>query len=91
MSEILDILRDGSLPAGELTARLGVSPATLMRRVRAAGGAVVTMGASRATRYGLRREMPDWLTPPQRAIFAVPRQAAIGRSLVCSRMGVMSW
>lgn len=58
MTELADALRDGSLPAGELTARLGVSAATLMRRVRAAGGAIVRIGASHATRYGLRRELP---------------------------------
>lgn len=57
MAEITDILRDGSLSTGELTARLGVSPATLMRRVRAAGTTVVRMGRSHATRYGLRREL----------------------------------
>ncbi len=56
MAEIIDILRDGSLPAGELTARLGASPATLMRRVRAAGASVVRIGRSHAVRYGLRRE-----------------------------------
>ncbi|HZD53114.1 MAG TPA: HipA domain-containing protein [Woeseiaceae bacterium] len=58
MSELIEALRDGSVPAGELTRRLGVSPATLMRRVRAAGGLVVRIGASHATRYGLRREIP---------------------------------
>lgn len=58
MTELTDALRDGSMPAGELTARLGVSPATLMRRVRAAGGAIVRIGASHATRYGMRRELP---------------------------------
>jgi len=57
MAEITDILRDGSLSTGELSARLGVSPATLMRRVRAAGNTVVRMGRSHATRYGLRREL----------------------------------
>ncbi len=57
MAEIADFLRDGSLSAGELTARLDVSPATLMRRVRAASHEVVRIGASHATRYGLRREL----------------------------------
>lgn len=56
MAEIAEILRDGSMPAGELTARLGVSPATLMRRLREAGAAVVRIGRSHAVRYGLRRE-----------------------------------
>ena len=56
MTEIAEILRDGSLPAAELTARLGVSPATLMRRLREAGSAVVRIGRSHAVRYGLRRE-----------------------------------
>lgn len=58
MSDLTATLTNGSLPAGELTARLGISPATLMRRVRAAGEAVVRIGASHATRYGLRREVP---------------------------------
>lgn len=58
MTDLTDALRDGSLPAGALTARLGISPATLMRRVRAAGAAIVRIGASHATRYGLRRELP---------------------------------
>ncbi len=57
MPEISDLLRDGSLPAGELTARLGVSPPTLMRRVNAAGNAIVRIGASHATRYGLRQDI----------------------------------
>ena len=57
MPEISDLLLQGSLPAAELTARLGVSPPTLMRRVNAAGNAIVRIGASHATRYGLRQDI----------------------------------
>jgi hypothetical protein len=37
---------------------MGVSNQTLMRRVRAADGAIVRLGRTRNTRYGLRREIP---------------------------------
>lgn len=51
-------LSRGVLPAAELRERLGFSPATLMRRVREAGPALVRMGRGRATRYALRRPWP---------------------------------
>jgi hypothetical protein len=81
MPDIIDALRNGSLPAGELTARLGVSPATLMRRVRAAGGRVVRIGASHATRYGLRRELPglDGSEVPLFRISSDGRAVPVGR------------
>lgn len=81
MTNLTDALRDGSLPAGELTARLGVSPATLMRRVRAAGAAVVRIGASHATRYGLRHELPGLGTSevPLFRIDARGRAISVGR------------
>ena len=46
------------MPAAELRARLGVSPATLMRAVRHAETDVVRIGRARATRYGLRQAWP---------------------------------
>ena len=45
------------LPAGELLAALGVSRATLMRAVRAAGPEVVTIGRARRTSYAARRRL----------------------------------
>lgn len=81
MSDLTIALSDGSLPAGELTARLDISPATLMRRVRAAGQAVVRIGASHATRYGLRREVPG-LGASELALFRIDshgRPAPVGR------------
>jgi hypothetical protein len=57
MSLLTDQLKNGVVPANLLTRALGVSPATLMRRVRAERGNVVAFGRGRATRYGLRREV----------------------------------
>ncbi len=44
-----------NLPAAQLRDSLGVSPATLMRAVRAAGTAVITIGQARRTSYAARR------------------------------------
>ncbi|HET6534941.1 MAG TPA: HipA domain-containing protein [Sphingomicrobium sp.] len=86
MSDLTDALRDGSMPAGELTARLGISPATLMRRVRAAGAAVVRIGASHATRYGLRRELPG-LGASEVPLFRID---ASGRAISVGRLVFMA-
>jgi HipA-like C-terminal domain len=51
-------LSRGVLPAADLRERLGVSPATLMRALRAAGPDVVRIGRGRATRYGWRQPWP---------------------------------
>ena len=45
------------LPAAELLAILGVSRATLMRAVRAAGPEVLTIGRARRTSYAARRRL----------------------------------
>lgn len=55
MEPVARALLRGILPAGQLQQELGVSPATLMRRVAAAGPDVVRIGRGRATRYGLRQ------------------------------------
>ena len=57
MSLLTDQLKSGVVSAKLLTKALGVSPATLMRRIRAEQGSVVALGRGRATRYGLRREV----------------------------------
>jgi len=54
---LTDPLKNGVVSANLLTRTLGVSPATLMRRIRAEGGNVVALGRGRATRYGLRRQV----------------------------------
>lgn len=81
MPEISDLLRHGSLPAAELTARLGVSPPTLMRRANAAGNAIVRIGATRATRYGLRQDIRSIGTSevPLFRVSADGRPAPVGR------------
>ena len=57
-SNLLPLLRlYGRLPAGELAQRLGVSRATLMRQVRAAGEDVVVRGRTRRTTYAARRAL----------------------------------
>lgn len=48
-------LERGVRSAADLRQRLGVSPATLMRMVHAAGPDVIRFGRARATRYGLRQ------------------------------------
>lgn len=55
MDEVSRRLLRGALAAGQLQQALQVSPATLMRRVRAAGPDVVRIGQGRATRYALRQ------------------------------------
>ena len=55
MSALTDQLQRGVVRAGRLTDALGISPQTLMTRVRAEGDSVVRIGRGRATRYGLRR------------------------------------
>ncbi len=57
MSLLTDQLRRGVVSARQLTRTLEISPATLMRWIRAEGGSVVALGRGRATRYGLRREI----------------------------------
>ena len=57
MSNLTEQLKNGVVSANLLTKALGISPATLMRRVRAERGSVVALGRGRATRYGLRREI----------------------------------
>ena len=52
-------LSRGVLHASDLRERLGVSPATLMRTVRAAGLDVVRIGRGRATHYALRQSWPN--------------------------------
>jgi len=56
--DIVAALRQGVLSTAELQDMLGISPATLMRRVRDAGPEVVRIGRGRATRYGLRQQWP---------------------------------
>src|SRR3984957_2357502 len=51
------------LPAGELLAALGVSRATLMRAVRAAGPEVLTVGRARRTSYAARRSLRGSAAP----------------------------
>ena len=58
MSALTDQLQHGVVPAGRLTKALGISPQTLMSRVRAEGDSIVRIGRGRATRYGLRRVVP---------------------------------
>ncbi|MGH9459578.1 MAG: hypothetical protein ACRD1X_00025 [Vicinamibacteria bacterium] len=58
MSALTDQLQHGGVPARRLTKSLGISPQTLMSRVRAEGASIVRIGRGRATRYGLRRVIP---------------------------------
>ena len=59
MDDLHRILKQqGLTPAAELTRQLGISPATLSRRVKAAGGRVVRIGKTRGARYGLHDEIP---------------------------------
>ncbi|HUR19302.1 MAG TPA: HipA domain-containing protein [Vicinamibacterales bacterium] len=53
MSAASDRLRSGVLRANELLEALGVSPATLSRRLREDSKAILRVGRGRATRYGL--------------------------------------
>jgi hypothetical protein len=55
MNDVSRLLLRGVLSAARLQEELGVSPATLMRRVRAEGQDVLRIGRARATRYGLVR------------------------------------
>lgn len=59
MSEITERLALGVVSAGQLGRALGVSPPTMMRRLRAEGQSIVRIGRGRATRYGLRREISE--------------------------------
>jgi hypothetical protein len=58
-SGVVGELNRGVLPAADLRERLGVSPATLMRMVRAAGPEILRIGRGRATQYGLRQVWPN--------------------------------
>ncbi len=50
--------RQGPTPGATLTRQLGISPATLSRRVVAARGQIVRIGKTRGARYGLLNEIP---------------------------------
>ena len=54
---IRTLLARPHLPAADLLAALGVSRATLMRAVRAAGAEVLTIGRARRTSYAARRQL----------------------------------
>ncbi len=57
-ADLVSILRlRGRLPAGELLRAMGVSRATLMRQVRAAGEDVISRGRARRTTYAARRAL----------------------------------
>ncbi len=59
MEDLYRILRrQGPMSGAALTRQLGISPATLSRRVRAARGQVVRIGRTRGARYGLENEIP---------------------------------
>ena len=58
MSAIAGRLASGVVPAKQLVDALGISPATLMRRLQKDGGDVVRIGLGRATRYGLIQPWP---------------------------------
>jgi hypothetical protein len=68
-------LRQGVLTAGDLRQRLGFSPATLMRAVRAGGADVVRIGLGRATRYGARQSWPT-LEASRFPLFRIDEQGA---------------
>jgi hypothetical protein len=58
-SDIIAELDRGTLSAGGLRERLGVSASTLMRTVREARTEVLRIGRGRATQYGLRQTWPN--------------------------------
>lgn len=56
MNELTDLLRQGSLTAKEIMSRLGISQATLSRRVAEIGN-VRKIGRGKSTRYVLQRDV----------------------------------
>src|SRR5688572_5520632 len=58
MSVVSARLVSGVVPAKQLIDALGISPATLMRRLQKDGANVVRIGLGRATRYGLIQSWP---------------------------------
>jgi hypothetical protein len=59
MEDLHRLLRQqGPTPGASLTRQLGISPATLSRRVRAAQGQIVRIGKTRGARYGLLDDLP---------------------------------
>lgn len=80
-ADLISLLRlRGRLQAGELRKALGVSRATLMRQVRAAGDDVIARGSARSTTYAARRALrgsraalPLYRVDEQGAILEVAR------------------
>ena len=62
------------MPAAQLLGQLGVSRATLMRAVRAAGDSVLTIGRARRTAYAARRQLRGSSVPLP--VFRVDRNAS---------------
>ncbi len=87
MSVLTDQLQRGVVPAGRLTDALGISPQTLMSRVRAEGDRIVRIGRGRATRYGLRREISGLARSdvPLFRIDGTGKPDPVGRLLVLAR------
>ena len=56
----LELMTSGVVAASNLARSLRVSRATLSRRVKQAGPQIERIGAGRATRYGLRREVGQY-------------------------------
>ena len=75
---VSELALTGVVTAGDLRARLRVSPATLMRAVRAGGRDVVRIGRARATRYGLRETWPN-LDRSQFPVFRVSAEGTARR------------
>ena len=87
MSVLTEQLERGVVPAGRLTDALGISPQTLMSRVRAEGNRIVRIGRGRATRYGLRREVSGLARSdvPLFRIDGTGNPDPVGRLLVLAR------
>ena len=85
-------LQAGSLGAADLRRRLGVSPATLMRAVRAEGNSVLRLGRARATRYALPEAWPGFSGPtfPMFRVSEAGRAEAVG-DLVTLAAGETLW
>lgn len=77
MSELIDLLRQGSLTAKEIMSRLGISQATLSRRV-AETDDVRKMGRGKSTRYVLQRDVDGQSEFPLYQINEVGHAALVG-------------
>lgn len=90
MSELVDLLRQGSLTAKEITEQLHITQSTLSRRLTKIPE-IVKIGQSRSTRYILPRPLEGQWSFPLYQINEAEMLKRSGRYIPSGRVKVVQW